>query len=152
MPLLPDRQAVSTASFFRYLVSVLACALCIGSCIAQVAAPDRAPAEISDRRPVNGALLALYNAYLDHERGPDAGKPFQPLQTGLLLAGQSVVVDLVADGNARDLADDAVSIGATHIAVAGQIVSCRLPLASIGKLEHLASLKFANPVVATTDR
>lgn len=64
--------------------------------------------------------------------------------------GQFVVVNAIAEDAPDALAQQLKNLGATHVAVAGRVVSAQLPVAAIPQLPALSSLRFARPAIAFT--
>jgi len=60
-------------------------------------------------------------------------------------AGGWVTIDAVAAADPRALEAELTALGARDTAVAAGLVSARIPIAAIPKLENLASLQFARP-------
>ena len=65
-------------------------------------------------------------------------------------AGDWVTIDAVAAGDPSELEADLIALGASNTAVAGRLVSARLPISAITSLEGVASLRFADHAVAKT--
>lgn len=63
---------------------------------------------------------------------------------------QRVVISAIAEDSPEALAQQLAALGADHIAIAGRVVSARLPLARISHLPALTSLRFARPALAFT--
>src|SRR5262245_19844419 len=61
------------------------------------------------------------------------------------VAGDWVTIDAVAAGNPTTLEAELIALGARDTAVAGRLVSARLPVAAVPFLEAVASLQFARP-------
>jgi len=61
-----------------------------------------------------------------------------------------VTVDAVAAGDPTELEGELIALGARDTAIAGRLVSARLPIASIPSLEGLTSLRFARQALHTT--
>jgi hypothetical protein len=59
--------------------------------------------------------------------------------------GDWVSIDAVAAGDPNALEADLLALGARETAIAGRLVSARLPIAAIGSLEGVTSLQFAWP-------
>src|SRR5438067_6828587 len=85
-----------------------------------------------------------------------AGRPAVPLEapgaagdgfvaTPLRVSGDWVTIDATAAGDPRVLEAELIALGARNTAVAGHLVSARLPIAAIPSLEGLTSLQFARP-------
>ena len=87
-------------------------------------------------RPLSkiGLVLALtYQEYRDYAaRGGygTLGKPFKPSNRLVRTVGETVVVDLAANGDATDLKRDLMALGMLDTAVFGHMVSGRLPVRS----------------------
>lgn len=63
---------------------------------------------------------------------------------------QRVVISAIAEESPEALAQQLAALGADHLAIAGRVVSARLPLAGISHLPALDSLRFARPALAFT--
>ena len=59
--------------------------------------------------------------------------------------GENVVIDAVAADDPQALVSALEALGAEVTAVAGRIVSARVPLDKLPELEYLQTLKFARP-------
>ncbi len=62
--------------------------------------------------------------------------------------GEQVVINAIAENDPQELARSLSALGADHVAVAGRVVSARLPLSAIPGLAHVSSLRFAQPAEA----
>jgi hypothetical protein len=67
------------------------------------------------------------------------------------VTGDWVTVDAVASGDPRVLEAELIALGAHNTAVAGRLVSARLPIAAIPRLEGVATLQFAHPAYRMTN-
>jgi subtilisin family serine protease len=63
---------------------------------------------------------------------------------------ETVAIDAVAAGDPQDLKAGLEALGAEVKAIAGRIVSARVPLSQLPALEDLDSLQFARPALAST--
>jgi hypothetical protein len=61
-----------------------------------------------------------------------------------------VTIDAVGTGDPRALEVELISLGARNTAVAGRVVSARLPISAIPSLEGVTSLRFARQALRTT--
>jgi len=66
------------------------------------------------------------------------------------VSGDWVSIDAVAAADPRALEADLLALGARDTAIAGRLVSARLPLAAISALEGVGSLQFARPAYHTS--
>jgi Subtilase family len=96
------------------------------------------------------SLTALHNRHNAHlaELTTAAFSSDDPL---IRLVGDGVVIDAVASDDANVLKSDLESLGMQEAVAFGRIVSGQLPISAIPAAAALASLRFAQPVVATTD-
>lgn len=76
-----------------------------------------------------------------------SGTPFRSKSLARV-AGDTVVIDAIASGDVDALAADLIALGLQDPAVAGRIVSGRLPLSAIGALSGLSTLAFAEPALS----
>ena len=67
------------------------------------------------------------------------------------VAGDWVTIDAVAAGDPSDLEAELIALGATNTAIAGRVVSARLPIAVIPQLEGVMPLQFARQALAATN-
>ena len=65
--------------------------------------------------------------------------------------GGSVVISAIADTDPNALAAELVALGLTDAAVAGRVVSGRIPVSSIPSLANVSSLRFARPSLAVAN-
>jgi hypothetical protein len=75
---------------------------------------------------------------------------FSTKKTMARVVGETVVIDAVAADDPEALSASLEALGAEVTAVAGRIVSARLPLGEIPELDYLDALKFARPAVAAS--
>ena len=96
------------------------------------------------------SLTALYSRHNGHlaELSTAAFSSDDPL---IRLVGDRVMIDAVASGDANVLKSDLESLGMQEAVAFGRIVSGQLPISAIPSAAALASLRFAQPVAATTD-
>jgi hypothetical protein len=66
------------------------------------------------------------------------------------VAGDWVTIDAVAVGDPSALEAELIALGARDTAIAGRLVSARLPIAAIPSLEGVTSLQFARPAYRRT--
>lgn len=94
-------------------------------------------------------LVALYLEYQDHLAIiKNQGGPVQQFKTKNTMApviGDSVLIDLVASGDAESLMHEIENLGATDLAAYGRVVSARLPMIALSVLDKMPSVKFAQP-------
>jgi subtilisin family serine protease len=95
------------------------------------------------------ALYAEYQSYLDRGGFEVLGR-YQPSNPIMPITNGMVVVDLVASGDPKDLLPALEALGLEKPAVAGRIISGRLPITAIEALTHLEGLRFAQPAYART--
>lgn len=99
---------------------------------------------------IDNSLAALAEEYNHHL---EAGRPpgeFRSRQTHLHISSGYVVVEAVASESGEDLEKQLRGLGCVDTASYGLNVSCRLPLAVIGKLQSLSSLRYARASIETT--
>lgn len=103
---------------------------------------------------VSAHLLALheeYQAYLQQTGGQGAAAPaFKSTNTIAIIAEGSVVIDTAASGDPEALAADLRALGANKVTVFGRMVSARVPITAIPRLQDLSTLQFARPAYAST--
>ena len=75
---------------------------------------------------------------------------FSSKATMARVANNSVVIDAMATGDPQHLKRALEALGARVTAIAGRMVSARIPLARLPELESLGALKFARPAIAST--
>jgi hypothetical protein len=78
------------------------------------------------------------------------GRPFKPGNPLIRTAGESVVIDAVADGDAGTLKQQLVDLGLEQPSVYGHVVSGYLPIRSLGDAAALGTLRQARPAYAMT--
>ena len=74
-------------------------------------------------------------------------KPSMPL---VRVKDDTVVVDIVAQGDVDNLKTELQSLGMKNISVFGRIISGRVPLASLDSIASLRQMRFARPAYAMT--
>jgi len=79
-----------------------------------------------------------------------AGAPGTLSELPLPVTGDWVTIDAVAAADPSVLEAELIALGARDTAVAGRLVSARLPIAAIPSLEGVVSLQFARPAHRTT--
>jgi hypothetical protein len=102
---------------------------------------------------IGPALALTYQEYRDYAaRGGygTLGKPFKPSNRLVRMVGETVVVDLAANGDATDLKRDLMALGMLDTAVFGHMVSGRLPVKALASAAALGSLRLARPAAAMT--
>lgn len=72
-------------------------------------------------------------------------------QLPLPVAGDWVTIDAVAAADPSALEAELIALGARDTAIAGRLVSARLPIAAIPSLEGVVSLQFARPAYRRTN-
>ncbi len=77
---------------------------------------------------------------------PDSFTALPPTVTG-----DWVTIDAVAADDPAALEAELIALGATNTAVAGRLVSARIPITAIPSLEGVASLQFAQQALSTTN-
>jgi hypothetical protein len=115
-----DRRTWSAALALVPLLSIAACA----------------SAQVSAR--VDADLEAMHRAYVACRQQEATCPP------------QDVLIDAVASGDVGALRTELVALGMRHTAVAGRIVSGRLPVPAIPCLVNVAALQFARPSLSRT--
>ena len=68
-----------------------------------------------------------------------------------VVVGDWVTIDAVAAGDPSDLEAELIALGAANTAIAGRLVSARIPIAAIPSLEGVAPLRFARQAVSKTN-
>jgi subtilase family protein len=102
-----------------------------------------------DGGKVNPALTALHDEHAAHAAGAKSLASFRSRDRhARVVAGDRVVVDATADGNARALEAALVGLGMQNSAVFGRVVSGELPIAAIPALASVKELRFARPSYA----
>ena len=146
------------------LVGVLLCAATVGAEWVQAQTPPtiRAQAVQSvagpDGRGTDGPMQAVgYSLALLHhlhDAGVHASKAAeavrQTLPPALRRAENDVAIDALATDDAQALRQDLEALGLDGAAVAGRVVSGRLPIAALDDAAQLATLHSAWPVLALT--
>ncbi len=95
------------------------------------------------------ALHAEYQAYLQQTSRQGAATPaFKSTNTIAPVASGSVVIDTAASGDPQTLAADLRALGADKVTVFGRMVSARVPITAIPRLQDLSTLQFARPAYA----
>lgn len=107
---------------------------------------DEAWAKVGDHLT---ALYGEYQSYLDRGGFEVLGQ-FEPSNPLMPITNGMVVVDLVASGDPKDLLPALETLGLEKPAVAGSVISGRLPITAIEALTHLEGLRFARPAYART--
>ena len=82
-----------------------------------------------------------------------AGIPgaYQEVEAPLTVVGGLVTIDAVAAADPAVLEADLIALGARDTAIAGRLVSARLPVVAVPLLEGVASLQFARPAHLKTN-
>jgi hypothetical protein len=88
----------------------------------------------------------LENLYQEFQGTPNK-KAFKTKNPVLRVSDGKVGVDMYAT-NSASLQSSLKALGAVNIKAKGPLVSARVPVSALGSLAGLASLKFANPVLA----
>ncbi|WP_103020752.1 hypothetical protein [Salinibacter altiplanensis] len=84
-------------------------------------------------------LLLLYHEYRALRRDGEA--PFSPSVDGARVADGHVTIDAVAKESAQELRADLTALGLKEAAVAGRVVSGRLPIEHVPALARVESLR-----------
>jgi hypothetical protein len=92
-------------------------------------------------------LRRLYEGYVAAQ---GSGRPFTPDDPLVAVADGCVVIDAVAAADVETLRADLVALGMRGAVAAGRIVSGQLPVAAIGALAGLPSLRFARAAARET--
>jgi subtilisin family serine protease len=98
-------------------------------------------------------LRSVVDAYRTYESATVAGSErstFRAPNRELRVIGETLVVDAVAVADSAALARDLESLGARDVARFGAVVSARIPLAMLDRLESLTTLKVARPSYMTS--
>jgi hypothetical protein len=125
----------------RLVAPVIALLIVLG-----IGIPARPGADPSMAK-LSAELVALYEAYLAARQ---TGTPFRPTDPLLQLVDDRVVIDAVAAGETGVLRSDLIALGMRGAVAVGRMVSGQLPIAAIGGLAGLPSLRFARAAAATT--
>jgi hypothetical protein len=94
-------------------------------------------------------LSQQYAAHLVATRGK-APRPFKSPSSLLPVSNDELVIDAIAVTDPQGLLKSLQLLGLKQGAVAGHVVSGRLPVRSISKLQTLKGLRFARPAFAST--
>jgi subtilisin family serine protease len=92
--------------------------------------------------------MPLYEEY-DAHAARRSGLAFAPGEPGTRVVDDHVLIDAAADGDVDAVAAELSALGLRDMAVAGHLVSGRLPLVAIPALDRIAGLRFARPSMAT---
>ncbi len=95
------------------------------------------------------ALSQEYAAHVAMTRGQPA-QPFEPANSVLPVINGELVIDAIAENDSKDLLKSLNALGLKNAAVAGRVVSGRLPIGAIPKLQSISALRFARPAYAST--
>jgi len=98
-------------------------------------------------------LILTYYEYRDYTaRGGYGvlGRPFKPSSPLVRMVGETVVVDMAADGDTADLRRALLALGMRDIQVYGRVLSGRLPVTALAAAAALDSLRLARPAAAMT--
>jgi uncharacterized protein YhfF len=100
------------------------------------------------------ALSKEYESYRSSTTGALQPRgPFVPKRAlAQITPDDRVVIDAVAAEDPEQLKADLGALGAAVTAIAGRMVSARLPLGQISALDGVGSLAFARPAVAITNK
>lgn len=93
-------------------------------------------------------LALIHQEYVDFKAKGGAQKLNRSFVSSLKLArvkSEKVVVDFIADGDAKALAEELKMMGMEKISVFGRMVSGLLPIASLEQAATISGLKFARP-------
>lgn len=128
---------------------VLTIALFLGATQRVLAAPAIAEEKLVESAK-NGPLQKLgpwlENLYDEFQQSANK-KEFKTRNPVLKVSGGKIGVDLYANDSAS-LQRSLGGLGATNIKAKGQLVSAQVPVAALGDLAALGSLRFGNPVLA----
>src|SRR5712691_2103726 len=94
---------------------------------------------------VSPKLTALYEEHAAHQAAARTTVFRSRDRLARVVAGDRVVVDVTADGDARALEAALAGLGLRHSAVFGRVVSGVLPIAAIPALPSVAGLRLARP-------
>ena len=97
---------------------------------------------------VSSKLSALYEEHAAHQAASRTTTFRSRDRLARVVAGDRVVVDVTADGDARALEAALAGLGLRHSAVFGRIVSGELPITAIPALPTVAGLRLARPSYA----
>ena len=97
---------------------------------------------------VSPKLTALYEEHEAHQAASRTTAFRSRDRLARVVAGDRVVVDVTADGDARALEAALAGLGLRNSAVFGRIVSGELPIAAIPALSNVAGLRLARPSYA----
>ena len=130
-------------------LTILAAALLVGS-------EAGVQAQTFNASKVSGLLWDLVNGVSAPVYGPavmtDSGPQQAVVQRAQVpTADGYVLITAIAEGEAGVLATQLFALGAEELAVAGRIVSARLPVASVTGLAGLSGLRFARPALAVAN-
>lgn len=99
---------------------------------------------------VHHALLGLHDDFAAHSLRRSA-RAFAPRQPFLHVQGNSVVMEAVAEGDPKALAQSLAELGMTRVAVHGRVVSGLMPISDVEQLADVPGMRFARPVMAVTN-
>lgn len=130
-------------------LTILAAALLVGS-------EAGVEAQTFNTSKVSGLLWDLVHGVTAPVYGPavltDSGPQQAVVQRAQVpTADGYVLITAIAEGEAGTLATQLSALGAEELAVAGGIVSARLPVASVAGLAGLSGLRFARPALAVAN-
>jgi subtilisin family serine protease len=132
---------------------VLSLALLGGSTFSVQSAPPEPGlvSGIADRKltKVSHDLHVLRQEYQTHLNQADR-RTLKPSNSLLSVAGNRVVIDAVASGDAQALLADLEALSLQRAAAYGRMVSGQLPIDAIAALDALDSLKFVWPAYVTS--
>lgn len=98
---------------------------------------------------VGTALSTVFRAHEQHQKSATA-EPFRPAQSLLRVADGYVVIEAIAAASPEALRADLEALGLRGGAVAGNLVSGRLPISAIDDMAQLQRLQAARPSRAIT--
>ena len=122
-------------------------ALVVG-CVVGIAAAGSPKAE-SPTRPVTKVGAELTAAYETYRTAGVAGADALAAR-GLRVLDGRVLIDAIAVEDGAALGTRLESLGATHVAVAGRVVSGYVPIEAIPALDTLPGLRWARPAALQT--
>jgi hypothetical protein len=83
-------------------------------------------------------------------RGAASARSFKSTNPAIRVSNGTVALDLYANDSAK-LVQSLKSLGATRVDARGPLISARVPVASLARIAALPTLRYAKPVLATTN-
>jgi hypothetical protein len=133
----------------RLLLGAACLAAAPGFLHAQAHRPEKVSHRLWDL-VTHQAAPAAASRSLPHAEATAATAENQVVPAAVPTEAQRVVISALAEESPEALAEQLAALGADHIAIAGRVVSARLPVARISHLPALDSLRFARPALAFT--